>query len=594
MKDLLIVGGASLDRLNFSGQTAQTAGGAGLYTAAAAHQMGAAVTMVAPRPEPMPVELLPLEERIEWIGPTTTPEELPHFVITHSEDRKTIFEVANFGKEVVLDPLSLPEDLSQFRIVHLTPVGSAKHQHEFLKVCRQRGASWISAGTYPCKAQEEKLYTQQVFESADFFFMNKQEAVALFGSVDRAYTSTGKLLFITLGEHGVLVIQGDYRTFVPAVRMDVLDPTGAGDTFCGVTLAGIARGMHPLIAARKANSLAAHMITAVGPTALWGAMPEEIQDPRVILNTEQIARVAGLIGSLPDVKPFNFTGSGFPPEGHPAALDYFFAATLQQFGFWEEARGKYQSPIIAQIDGRMLKGSDYLWRAYLRRLSSDQHAFYLPSSHANMSYEDMLDIFRSDDGSDLMSVFDLRLAQARAYGKDMISLGLSPKNILECANASQEPLHAFFRQLDAIGGYKEDPLRKKAALLAIILCQRPERFLHINVDDSIPPMIDYHLTRSCLRIGLLDVVDTVLKAKLTCREVLFSDEEWAVRYAAYKAIQQLVEQSGKSMGAVDYFFFNARQRCPEMTEPECVRCPVDPVCAHRKELFQPVFRTTFY
>jgi hypothetical protein len=31
-----------------------------------------------------------------------------------------------------------------------------------------------------------------------------------------------------------------------------------------------------------------------------------------------------------------------------------------------------------------------------------------------------------------------------------------------------------------------------------------------------------------------------------------------------------------------------------MTEPECGECPVDVVCAHRKELFQPVIRTTFY
>jgi len=52
--------------------------------------------------------------------------------------------------------------------------------------------------------------------------------------------------------------------------------------------------------------------------------------------------------------------------------------------------------------------------------------------------------------------------------------------------------------------------------------------------------------------------------------------------------------SGKSMGAVDWFFFGARRRCPEMTEPECAVCPVDPVCGHHTELFQPVMRTTFY
>ena len=43
-----------------------------------------------------------------------------------------------------------------------------------------------------------------------------------------------------------------------------------------------------------------------------------------------------------------------------------------------------------------------------------------------------------------------------------------------------------------------------------------------------------------------------------------------------------------------FFFANARKRCPEMTEPQCRLCPLDPVCAHRKEFFQPVLRTSFY
>jgi hypothetical protein len=100
--------------------------------------------------------------------------------------------------------------------------------------------------------------------------------------------------------------------------------------------------------------------------------------------------------------------------------------------------------------------------------------------------------------------------------------------------------------------------------------------------------------RSCLRTGLIDVTNDELKAKLVGRQLLSADEEWAVRAAAHMAIEQVVEKSGKSMGAVDWFFFQARQRCPEMSEPQCDLCAVDPVCAHRKELFQPVRRTTYY
>jgi hypothetical protein len=85
-----------------------------------------------------------------------------------------------------------------------------------------------------------------------------------------------------------------------------------------------------------------------------------------------------------------------------------------------------------------------------------------------------------------------------------------------------------------------------------------------------------------------------LNRKLVDRQVISPDEEWAVRYTAYRAIEKVVAISGKSMGAVDWFFFGARKRCPEMSEPECHLCQIDSVCAHRKELFQPVLRTTFY
>jgi hypothetical protein len=443
-------------------------------------------------------------------------------------------------------------------------------------------------------AQNETEVMRKVFDKADLFFLNEVEAYYLFDSVEEVSTEPGKLLFITLGGRGVWVVQGTDRTYLPAVEVDALDPTGAGDTFCGATLAGLTQGMHPIMAARRALSVAAHMITKVGPTALWAKAPEERTDSRVRINDDQLARIADLVGSLAEIKPFDFVGPEYPPVGHAEAVNFFFASTLQQFGFWYNSEGRYQAPMIAQLGGHEAKGSDYLWRAYLRKLDSDQYNFYSPQIQAKLAREDMIMLFRGDDGSDPMPALDLHLEQAHAYGRDMLALNLKPTKIVEDANVAIQPRRTFLEKLDSIGGYKGDPLRKKSALLAMILVQRPERFLHLGLDDAGPPIIDYHLMRSCLRIGLLDILDESLEGKLRERKLVQADEEWAVRHAAFRAILQLTEQSGKSMGAVDWFFFNARQRCPEMMEPECARCPVDPVCSHCKELFQPVFRTTFY
>ena len=193
-----------------------------------------------------------------------------------------------------------------------------------------------------------------------------------------------------------------------------------------------------------------------------------------------------------------------------------------------------------------------------------------------------------------MPALDLHLEQAHTYGRDMFALQLTSQVVLDKALSSAQPLQTFLVTLDQIGGYKEDPLRKKSSLLAMILNQRPEKILPLRNDEQVEPVIDYHALRSCLRIGLIDVIDDELKNKLTNRQIVSPAEEWAIRYPAYRAIEQVTALSGKSTGAVDWFFFGARKRCPEMSVPECRFCLVDPVCAHRKELFQPVLRRTFY
>jgi len=132
-------------------------------------------------------------------------------------------------------------------------------------------------------------------------------------------------------------------------------------------------------------------------------------------------------------------------------------------------------------------------------------------------------------------------------------------------------------------------------MLAMLLNDRPETFLPLRDDEQIAPIVDYHLMRFFLRIGLIDVLDGELETKLTNRQLVSPAEEWAVRYPAYLAEEQILTLSGKSLSAVNAFLFStARKHCPEMTEPECQSCKLDPVCAHRKAFFQPVLRTTFY
>jgi hypothetical protein len=255
--------------------------------------------------------------------------------------------------------------------------------------------------------------------------------------------------------------------------------------------------------------------------------------------------------------------------------------------------------MIARLDGRSLKGSDYLFAAYHRAWQREP-AIMSPRWQASLTAKQLAEILQADDGSNPMPAFELHLQQANAYGRDMLALGYTPRAIVELANRTAlslrapQPRTTFLSLLDQIGGYKDDPLRKKSMLLALILEQRPEHFLNAAPGEAEPPVIDYHLMRSCLRTGLIEIVDDDFRQRVSAREVITPPDEWAIRYAAYRAIEAVQRHSGRRMGAVDWFFFNARRRCPEMTVPDCAVCAVDAVCAHRVELFQPVIRTTFY
>jgi len=595
MNRLLVIGGASIDVLHLKDRTVTCAGGAGMYTAMAARRCGSQVAMFGSRPDPCPENLKPVAGHLtEWLGPVISPTQLPQFEISYRQG-KTEYLKASLDAEAMLSPAMLPADLSNYDHVHVIPLGDALQQLSFIQACRQRGAKQTSAGTWPRDAVEQPQAVRAVIEQTDYFFMNDLEAKAVFGSLESTHTEPGKVLYVTLGTQGACIIQGDTSTLIPAVSSTELDPTGAGDTFCGGTLAYLLQKKHPIMAARHAVTLAAEMIAQVGPSALLSEdpPPEAPLDARVQVNDGQVRKVTEKISTLSELSPFPFVSPELPPVGHPKALDYFFAATLQQFSFWSEQNNRYYQPLIAKIGGVEQKGSDYLWDAFRRRVEQDAD-FCSPERQANLSRDELLEVFRADNGDDPMPALDLHLEQAHHYGRDMLALQLTPQAVLQESLASAQPLQTFLVLVDKIGGYKEDPLRKKSLLLALILNDRPENFLPLRDDEQVAPPIDYHLMRSCLRVGLIDVIDEELKIKLRNRQIVLPAEEWAVRYPAYRAIEQVVALSGKSLGAVNQYFFSARKRCPEMSEPECRFCQLDPVCAHRKELFQPVLRTSLY
>lgn len=590
---LLVVGGASLDRIHVDGSVVATPGGAGLYTALAAARAGAEVTMLAPYPDPMPAVLAPVLQSVRWVGPVVPIDGLPRFEIAYDDDGEVRLFEEHLGAEPDLDPavLDLVDDLPG--CAFCVPFMDAVLQRRFVDALGARGCL-TATNTYGRAVRTQRSIVAGTFDRADLTFCNADEARHLHPGDDPP--PTGRLRFVTRGRHGATVFQGDHRTEVDSVTVTAVDPTGAGDTFCGTVIARLLLGDHPVEAARRGTAAAALTVSGIGPAALFepGTAPLPPPDPRVGVDDDAVARMADLVSRLGDLRPFDFTGQLLPSVDDPGAVAWFTAATLQQFGFWYDVDGVWDRSMIAPIDGTLRKGSDYLWAAY-RRWAADDPRIAAPHRQAALTPDEWRNAVSDDDGRDPFPRPDLCVGLAKAFGTTLVDLGLQADDIVGAAASAERPMRTLLTLLGHVGGYREDPFRKKSALLGVILRQRPEQWLPVGPpDDDAPPIVDYHVQRAALRTGMVTVDDPSLAAAIARRRVVPPDAEAAVRAATADAVARLCRRSGRDTGTVDWFLFSMRNHCPEATEPDCAGCPADAACAHRTDLFQPVLRTTAY
>jgi sugar/nucleoside kinase (ribokinase family) len=99
----------------------------------------------------------------------------------------------------------------------------------------------------------------------DWVSANAGEAAALTGASDPV-AAAGRLTgragaVVRTGERGcVVAVAGAEPVVVPAVPVDAVDTTGAGDVHTGAFLAGLLRGASAVEAARRANAVAARWV----------------------------------------------------------------------------------------------------------------------------------------------------------------------------------------------------------------------------------------------------------------------------------------------------------------------------------------------
>ncbi len=73
-------------------------------------------------------------------------------------------------------------------------------------------------------------------------------------------------VILTLGERGALLLTAEMSEVIPALPVEVVDTTGAGDAFCGALATALASGESLREAVRFANAAGAAAVTTLGAT----------------------------------------------------------------------------------------------------------------------------------------------------------------------------------------------------------------------------------------------------------------------------------------------------------------------------------------
>ena len=106
-------------------------------------------------------------------------------------------------------------------------------------------------------------------DGLDYLFCNEEEAQVWCASEDldancKKLSQRARVVCLTRGPKGCLVLEGGHSTAVPAAQVVAKDTNGAGDMFAGTFLYAVTQGHSHAVAAWLANAAAGKVVTQYG------------------------------------------------------------------------------------------------------------------------------------------------------------------------------------------------------------------------------------------------------------------------------------------------------------------------------------------
>jgi 2-dehydro-3-deoxygluconokinase len=172
--------------------------------------------------------------------------------------------------------------IASSKILHLSGISLAISPHaraqcmEALRVAKAAGAQISFDSNLRLKLwslADARAVMQEVIAQTDIFLPSLDDVMALSGlqapqaMVQWSHALGAKTVVLKLGAKGVLVSHQGALSRIPALRVQAVDATGAGDCFAGNLLARMCLGDSVPQAARYANAAAALAVQGFGAVA---------------------------------------------------------------------------------------------------------------------------------------------------------------------------------------------------------------------------------------------------------------------------------------------------------------------------------------
>lgn len=159
------------------------------------------------------------------------------------------------------------EYITQARVLHLSTAGEAERTAaEWMRAAG--GMVSIDADGYKPEFEDIAPLIDAFITSESYYTMRYENRKMSIEECCRDIAGRGpKMVVVTLGARGSACLYDGKFEMIPAYKVDVVDATGAGDTFHGAFIYGMLKGWDTMESARFASAVSAIKCTTIGGRA---------------------------------------------------------------------------------------------------------------------------------------------------------------------------------------------------------------------------------------------------------------------------------------------------------------------------------------